>query len=314
MRMLLQRGIHVTLLVAVVGALAAQGAEDIQPVSFLRAPEFDEPSLEPQPGDDNIIYRLVHRLLPQGSDRPIPPADVAIPGPDSANFPDSPYTLPKGRSYIETIPCAYTFAGGGVPASWSWPFLIRTGLTDTCELRILSQGPTVVGSTGDAAGYDGFAPLIFDLKLNMWGDSDRLYWPAVGLEVFLLSGIASRPFQIGTEPGMQLLFDHRLPGDWLLEWNVGYYGTGGDSIADDLSSPYLGASWALQKQLSPTLALFYQGFFNNSNFPFFPANLVSGFGGQWNITQRTSVFASYNWSLDGIGSPSGGYAGYSFAY
>jgi len=150
--------------------------------------------------------------------------------------------------------------------------------------------------------------------VHLWGERDWLYWPVVGVEAFLVSGLASRPFQIGTEPGMQLLVDHRLPGEWLVEWNVGYFGTGGDFIPDDLSSPYLGASWAVQKQLGEKFAVFYQGFFNNASFPFFPSDLVSGFGGQWNVSQRLAAFASYNWSLDGIGSPSGGYTGFAFAY
>jgi len=303
----------VALIVAVIGCAAA-GAEDaIEPVSFL-APEFDEPTPAAEPGDDNIVYRLVHRLIPEGSDRPIPAADITLPGPDSANFPNSPYTLPKGRSYIETLPCNYAFGGSGSPSSYSWPFLIRTGLTDSCELRILSQGPTVVGAMPDAPGYDGFAPLIFDMKIHLWGDRDWLYMPVVGVEVFLQTGLASRPFQIGTEPGMQLLVDHQLPGDWLFEWNVGYFGNGGDYIPDDLSSPFLGASWALQKQVNDSLAVFYQGFFNNSNFPFFPSDLVSGFGAQWTVSQRLAVFAAYNWSLDGLGSPSGGYSGFAYAY
>lgn len=308
------RDIVGVLILLVLSCAAGQADDSVEPVSFLLAPEVDEPAPLPQPGDDNIIYRLVHRLIPEGSDRPIPAADISLPGPDTANFPNSPYTLPKGRSYIETLPCTYSFAGPDTPSAWSWPFLIRTGLTDRCELRILSQGPTVVGSTSDTPAYDGFAPLVFDMKLHLWGDRDWLYWPVVGVEFFLVSGIASRPFQIGTEPGMQLLFDHQLPNDWLVEWNVGYYGTGGDYIPDDLSSPYLGANWAVQKQIGEKFAVFYQGFFNSPSFPYFPSDLVSGFGGQWNVSQRLATFASYNWSLDGIGGPSGGYTGFAYAY
>jgi hypothetical protein len=243
-----------------------------------------------------------------------PPADVAFPGPDTANFPDSPFTLPKGRSMIETIPCSYAFPGPGTPASWSWPFLMRTGLTDDVELRFYSQGPTVVGAAAGQPGYDGFAPLVFDIKMHLWGERDWRYWPVVGVEAFLVSGIASRPFQVGTEPGLQLLVEHRLPGDIIVEWNVGYYGSGDPSLPDDLSSPYVGASWAVQKQLREDFSVFYQGFFNNANFPYFPSDLVSGFGAQWNATRRLALFGSYNWSLDGKGSPSGGYAGFAYAY
>lgn len=306
---------------AVLGWLAAGMAggaaepPEIVPVAMFKVTEFDEPESAATPSDDNFVYRLVHRLIPEGDPGAPVPADISSPGPDTANYPNSPLTLPKGRSYIETVPGTYSLAGDdGTPGTWSWPFMMRTGLTDNVEFRIISQGPTVVGATATDPAVDGFAPLVFDLKIHLWGDKDLLYWPIVGVETFLLTGIASRPFQIGTEPGMSLLVDHRLPGDWVIEWNVGCYGNGVQGLPDDLSLPDLGAQWAVQKQLTPTLAIFYQGFYNAAGIPYFPSDLVSGGGVQWNPTQRLAVYTSYNWSLDGIGSPSGGASGFAYAY
>jgi len=296
---------------------AAWAADDaaIHEVSFLKATDFDEPALEPTSGDDNFVYRLVHRCIPGGAGGPPPPADIASPGPDTANFPNSPFTLPKGRSYIETAPGTYSLPGSdGTPGIWSWPFMMRTGLTDACELRIIGQGPTVVAASGPDPGYDGFAPLAFDLKVHLWGDQEMLWWPSVGVELYVVTGIASRPFQVGTEPAMELLFDHRLPGDWLLEWNVGVYGFGGPGIPTALSLPDLGMQWALQKQVTPRFAAFAQGFYNAAGIPFFPSDLVVGMGCQWNLTQRLAVYTSYNWSVDGEGSPSGGISGFAYAY
>jgi hypothetical protein len=293
----------------------ADEAMFLHPVSLLKAPELDEPSVAATSGDDNVVYRLVQRLIPEGDRGRPPPCDISDPGPDTANYPNSPLTLPKGRSYVETIPGTYSLAGSdGTPASWSWPFMIRTGLTDSCELRIISQGPTVVAAGPDSPAVDGFAPLVFDMKIHLWGDADQLYVPIVGVEAFVLTGIASKPFEIGTEPGIVLLVDHRLPGDWVIEWNVGLYGTGGNGIPDILSLPDLGVQWAVQKQLTETVAVFYQGFYNGAGVPYFPSDLVSGLGVQWNATQRLAVYTSYNWSLDGIGSPSGGYSGFAYAY
>ena len=34
-------------------------------------------------------------------------ADIGDPGPDTVNFPNGPYTLPKGRMYIENSPLGY---------------------------------------------------------------------------------------------------------------------------------------------------------------------------------------------------------------
>jgi hypothetical protein len=307
--------VALSLLVQGLPARAAEPSPEIIPVAMLKATEFDEPRPAATSGDDNFIYRLVHRLIPEGDSAAPAPADISSPGPDTANYPNSPFTLPKGRSYIETVPGTFSLAGDdGTPGTWSWPFMMRTGLTDNVELRIISQGPTVIGATATDPAIDGFAPLVFDFKIHLWGEQDWLYWPIVGVELYLLSGIASRPFQIGTEPGVELLVDHRLPGDWVIEWNVGCYGNGVQGLPDDLSLPDLGAQWAVQKQLTPKLAVFYQGFYNAAGIPYFPSDLVSGLGAQWNATQRLAIYTSYNWSLDGIGSPSGGYSGFAYAY
>jgi hypothetical protein len=70
----------------------------------------------------------------------------------------------------------------------------------------------------------------------------------------------------------------------------------------------------LQKQVTENIAVFYQGFYNGAGIPYFPSDLVSGLGMQWNLSQRLAVYTSYNWSLDGVGSPSGGYSGFAYAY
>lgn len=308
--------LHVPVVV-VTGARAgaAEVEADVQPVAFLKAPEFDEPAVPATPGDDNVVYRLVHRLIPGTQPERPPPCDITDPGPDTANFPNSPFTLPKGRSYVEYDPGTFSLPGSdGTPGTWSSPFLLRTGITDSCELRLFSQGPTVVGATGASRSFDGFAPLAFDLKIHLWGEPDQLWLPAVGIEAFVLTGIASKQFIVGVEPAAVLLVDHRLPGDWMLEWNVGCYGTGGSGIPDILSLPDLGVQWSLQKQLTERLAVFYQGFYNAAGIPFFPADLVCGFGGQWNVTRRLAVYGSYNWSLDDLGSPSGGSSGFAYAF
>jgi len=163
----------VLLTLAMVCPVRAEDDPFVQPVAFLKAPEFDEPAAAPTSGDDNIVYRLVNRLIPEGDRGRPPPCDISDPGPDTADYPNSPWTLPKGRSYIETIPGTYSLAGSdGTPGSWSWPFMIRTGLTDNCEFRLISQGPTVVGAAPDSPAVNGFAPLTFDLKMHLWGEKD----------------------------------------------------------------------------------------------------------------------------------------------
>ena len=56
------------LLTAGSSAASERKADDLPVilVALLKAPEFDEPALATTSGDDNIIYRLVHRLVPGG--------------------------------------------------------------------------------------------------------------------------------------------------------------------------------------------------------------------------------------------------------
>ena len=91
------------------------------------------------------------------------------------------------------------------------------------------------------------------------------------------------------------------------------YGNGIVQINND-SEFTLGASWALQKQIQKSLAVFYQGFYQAGDIPSFNSDLASGFGVQWNVTQRLSTWGSWNWTLDSMNSPSGGYAGFAYAY
>ncbi len=56
--------------------------------------------------------------------------DIRDPDPDTANFPNGAYTLPKGRIYIETSPASF-YGGSKVnPPQYNWEYLFRYGLTD----------------------------------------------------------------------------------------------------------------------------------------------------------------------------------------
>ena len=286
---------------------------DVVLASRAMAPELNAPLPTENPQDSNFVYRLIHRMIPGPSQRTVPASDINFPGPDTANFPNSPFTLPKGRSYIETTPFNLSLAGDGAPQTWSWSFLMRSGLTDDVELRIFSNGPTVMAAADGEPAIEGFQPLAFDIKIHLWGEKEWMYIPIVGLETYISSNLASQAFRYGNQPALVLLVDHNFPGDILLEWNVGMYGNGIVQLNND-SEFALGASWALQKQIQKSLAVFYQGFYQAGDIPSFNSDLASGFGVQWNVTQRLSTWGSWNWTLDSMNSPSGGYAGFAYAY
>ena len=82
--------------------------------------------------------------------------DIREPGPDTANFPNSPFTLPQGRLYVETSPVFISGPSRGTPPTYNAEFLIRYGLTDRVELRLFGNGPTFERGR---SGSNGFGPL-----------------------------------------------------------------------------------------------------------------------------------------------------------
>ncbi len=281
------------------------------PTNTHLAPDYDAGT--PSGEGNTFLYRLIHRLIPSPDSDPSPAPDINMPGPDTANFPNSPFTLPKGRAYLENSPFSYSQQGNNTAQSWNWSFLFRVGLTDDVELRLFSNGPTVVSSMPGQPGYQGMAPLGFDLKIHLWGEKEWQWTPIVGLEVFLLTDLGSQGFRTGLQPGITLLVDHNLPWDMLFEWNVGVFGQNLPG-ENDKSLLYIGVQWALQKQITDKFAVFYQGFYNTADLPFFNSDLASGVGIQWNLTNRTSMFGSWNWTLDNMGNPSFGQAGFAIAF
>ncbi|MCY2970033.1 MAG: hypothetical protein NTZ30_05115, partial [Planctomycetota bacterium] len=124
-------------------------------------------------GDPTFLYRFSQFLIPK-SDVTFKKPNIREPGPDSANFPNSPYTLPKGMAYFEITP---TVAGKGTsdPRTYSTPTLLRYGLTDDVELRLFTNSFTVEYSPNSA----GFSPIVFDVKIHFWDENKDLFLPAV---------------------------------------------------------------------------------------------------------------------------------------
>lgn len=235
--------------------------------------------------------------FPEARDDPVEP-DIRKPGPDTANFPNSPYTLPQGRMYIETSPVFLSGPSRGTPKSYNAEFLLRFGLTDRVELRLFGNGVTVqprtnrLGKTNGTGNTTGMAPLAWDLKTLFWKENEDAHIPAVGLEVFLLTPSGSRHLNQGTEPSINLLFDLTLPWDFLLEWNVGIVGD--PSPNNNFSAIEPAAAWALQREIFKGFDLFFQGYFNGPTLPRFGDGVELGGGAIWALNTRISFFGSYN--------------------
>ncbi len=229
--------------------------------------------------------------------------DVTLPGPDTANFPNSAFTLPKGRVYIESSPVSFFGKSKSFPAQYNWEFLIRYGLTDDLEFRLYSPG---YSATLSSPRTTGFSPLTFDFKYHLWDENLARHIPAAGVEIYIQTPFGSDFFNGGTQPSLALLLDHTLPFDVLLEHNFGLTGvqsTFGEAIYE------FSYQWALQRQVFRDFAVFTHGFLNSASLPRLPIiqrhishqtapmAVVVGGGFLWNLSRRLAVFGSYNAGL-----------------
>jgi hypothetical protein len=228
--------------------------------------------------------------------------DVSNPGPDLANFPNSAFTLPQGRAYIELAPASYAGPSKGAPAQFSSQFLLRYGLTDDVELRVFGNGETWTG--GATAGWN-FSPLVFDTKIQLWTEKEEYFLPAMAFEGYIQTEwLGSTNTNEGTQPSLMLNFDQSLPFDIDFEYNLGTVRTN-----------YLGENewkfsfqWAFQRDLfNKDFAVFIHGYYNAASLPRVPnqstptsnagllgaSNIsqnVVGAGAIWTINSRLAIF------------------------
>lgn len=211
-------------------------------------------------------YNRSRARLPENVEQWRSQPDIANPGPDLANYPNSPYTLPRGRAYIELSPFTYYGSAQGTPAQYNAEFLLRYGLTDDIELRLFGNGPSWIGGANSSWG---FSPIAFDTKVNLWLEKPDYFLPAGGFEAYLQTQwLGSTSFNGGTQPSFTLLFDQSLPFDIDLSYTVG-----AARMLDPSGQNVWEASfqWALQRDFfNQDFALFIHGFYNAATLPRIP--------------------------------------------
>lgn len=240
-------------------------------------------------GDPTFLYRFSQFLIPK-PDGAFKKPNIREPGPDSANFPNSSYTLPKGMAYFETTP-SVAGKGSSNPRTYSTPTLIRYGLTDDVELRLFTNSLTVESSPNRA----GFSPVVFDMKVHFWDENKDLFLPAVGMEILLQSTFGSSFLNTGVQPSLNLLFSKDLIWDTVLEANVGLQsGDIGFTSGDGFEMTVEGA---LTTKVTERISLFVQTAYNGSVDPRFANNILVGGGGLLNLTETITIYGSYNASV-----------------
>jgi hypothetical protein len=247
----------------------------------------------------NGRYNRSRARLPQNIDKWRSQIDVSNPGSDLANFPNSAFTLPQGRGYIELSPLTYYGTGTNNPAQFNTEYLLRFGATDNIELRLFGNG---ISWSGGSSQVWGFSPIAFDTKIHLWGENQNYFLPAAGFEAYIQTPwLSSNPaFNQGTEPSFTFNFDQSLPFDIDFEYN---FGTTRTLVATGGNVWQFSFQWALQRDFfSKDFAIFIHGFYNAMSLPRLPQVLSSydnvnkpiqnavGAGFVWTINHRFQLY------------------------
>ena len=243
-------------------------------------------------------YNRSRARLPENIEQWRAAPDINNPGPDLANFPNSAFTLPRGRAYAEVSPLAYYGTALGSPAQYNAEFLLRYGATDNIELRLFGNGLSWMGGSDSTWG---FSPIAFDTKIQLWTEKPGYFLPAAGFEAYLqTSWLGSQAFNGGTQPSFTFNFDQSLPWDIDFEYNLGttrFQDPAGRNIWE------LSFQWAFQRDLfNKDFAVFVHGFYNAASLPRIPNVQVPysvyrsptqnavGAGFIWTVNHRFAVY------------------------
>jgi hypothetical protein len=222
--------------------------------------------------------------------------NVHDPGPDMANFPNAAFTIPRGAFHIEFAPVGLYGPDKDTPPTYTTEFLLRYGLTDRVEARLFGNGyQSMFHVRPGLQGGSGWSPIAFDTKVNFWSQPDeRLWLPSVGMEAWIQADFATKALREGTQAGINLLFDHALPGQFQLEWNVGVNSTPEAQQFDGLEWNF---QWAFQRRFFDRLDVFTHGYINSASLPREGDGIVVGGGGVYSVNDRLALFGSYNAGL-----------------
>ncbi|MCY2966865.1 MAG: transporter [Planctomycetota bacterium] len=240
--------------------------------------------------------------------------NISEPGPDMGDYPNSAFTLPKGRSYLEFSPFSYAAADSQNPSGYATPILLRYGLTDDVEIRLFGNGLTAVGGPSASTG---FSPLVIDTKIHLWNDRREWLIPAVSLEAYVQTDWGSSQFDGGIQPSVNLNFDLPITKKTNLEWSMGFTGSQqainintksvfiprynylvpGIHRQIDLAFEEFGLQWAIEHQVTERFQVFLHGFHNRAAFPGQGQGEMVGTGLFWRISPRLMGFGSVNTGL-----------------
>lgn len=252
-----------------------------------------------------------------------PPADedkvdISEPGPDMGDYPNSAYTLRKGRAQLEMGPLSFRTQNANNSSAYAWPFLFRYGVTNDVEFRVLGTGLTTLINPQQQTA---FSPITVDTKIHLWNDRMECFIPAVSFEASLQTQSGTTSLQAGTEPGINLNMDFPFNKTTNLEMTLGYSGqqtdlnlvtrgAGGSALESRTANGQFNANvyvvylqWALEQELTDKFEVFIHGYFARPLGTTNDVSVVLGVGFFYQISDRTMIFGSANAGLTDVPSP-----------
>jgi hypothetical protein len=262
---------------------------------------------------------------PENIDRWRAEPDIDNPGSDLANWPNSAFTLPQGRSYIEFSPFGYYGSSKAAPQQFDMQYLLRYGATDNVELRIFGNGFTYTGGRTDQWN---FAPIGFDTKIQIMTEHAGSILPAMGFEAYVMTQwLGNHATNGGTQPGFSFNFDQSLPFEIDFEYNIGAFRTLDITGKNDWNFNF---QWAFQRAFfSPAFSLFIHGYVNGATIPKSPmaaSNIIAnngvsnvndnvvGGGFIWSLSKRLSIWGQTSTGTTAADSTLLTYAGFAVAF
>jgi hypothetical protein len=226
-------------------------------------------------------------------------ANIKEPGPDTCDFPNSPYTLPAGRFYIELQPLDWIGQTGTQTAAYTFQGLYRYGVTDYWEFRVFSNGFQYQLPGDNSPSSTGFNPIVFDMKVHLQEEIKEWFIPALGLEAYIQTNFGSPELSQGIQPGLSLLAMHSFGENWTLNWNAGISGSTNGIGANIYTANY---SMSLAREITERFGIYFHGYVNDGSLPKFvtpisggtPNSMVVGAGMIWYPYDRVAIWGSAN--------------------
>ena len=245
---------------------------------------------------------------------------IREPGPDSSDFPNSPYTLPAGRFYVELTPFTWTGQNSDSAAAYNFQALYRYGVTDYWEFRLYTQGLQVTMGNDEAQQSVGFNPVTFSMKIHLQEEVKEWFIPALGLEANIQTNFGSKELSNGTHPGLSLLVNHSFGEKWNLNWSVGI--VGGWDGADNFVTYTSSYQMSLSREITDNLSFFVHGYVNDAALPQYvtpvsggnPNAMVMGGGFLWSPLERIALWGQAGAGLNSAAPDSLFYLGTAFAF